>query len=430
MSSHYFAPMRRMFAVVSFTAMSFISVWPSIARAVEAPLTLAEAQRRAVGSSRQVAAQEHAIEASREMAVAAGQLPDPVLKIGVDNLPVEGPDRFSVAHDFMTMRRIGVMQEITRSDKLRLRAERFEKEAEKGQAEKDVAIASVERDVAVAWLDRYYAEQTAALVAAQVAQAKLEIEAAQAAYRAGRGSQADVFAARSALVALEDRAAETARRVANAKVMLARWIGAAADLPLAGKPTTDALAFDSASLDTQLTHHPQLMAIARQRDLAQTEAQLAEANRKSDWSVELMFNQRGPAYDNMVSVAVSVPLQWDRANRQDRELASKLAMAEQARAQHDDAVRAHVAEIRTMINEWQSNRERIVRLQRELAPLAEERTQAALASYRGNKGTLTDVLMARRNELEVRMEVLQLDMDTARLWAQINFLAPQSGDKK
>ena len=59
----------------------------------EAPLTLAEAQRRAIERSLQIPAQDAAIAASREMAVAAGQLPDPVLSIGIDNLPIDGPDR-------------------------------------------------------------------------------------------------------------------------------------------------------------------------------------------------------------------------------------------------------------------------------------------------------------------------------------------------
>ncbi|HYD78466.1 MAG TPA: TolC family protein [Paucimonas sp.] len=400
---------------------------PLRASAADPPLTLAEAQRRAVASSRQVAAHDHAVAAAREMVVAAGQRPDPVLTVGIDNLPVEGADRFSATRDGMTMRRIGVMQEITRADKLRLRAERFEKEVEKGLAERDAAIAVIERDTAQAWFDRYYAERMAALVAAQSVEAKLEIEAAQAAYRAGRGSQADVLAARGALVALDDLAADIRRRIGNARLMLARWIGEAADLPLADRPSLDTLALDRASLEAQLAHHPQLAVAAKQRELAQSEARLAEANRKADWSVELMFNQRGPAYDNMVSVAVSIPLPWDRRNRQDRELASKLALAEQARARHEDAARAHGAEVRALINEWDSSRERAARLQRDLVPLAGERTQAALAAYRGNRGTLAEVLMARRNELEARMQLLQREMETARLWTQLNFLAPRSG---
>src|SRR2546421_4787664 len=77
------------------------------------PLSLQEAQRRALERSRQLAAQDSAVLASREMAVAAGQLPDPTLKLGIDNVPVNGADRFSLTRDFMYIRRIGVIQELT-----------------------------------------------------------------------------------------------------------------------------------------------------------------------------------------------------------------------------------------------------------------------------------------------------------------------------
>jgi outer membrane protein TolC len=138
-----------------------------------------------------------------------------------------------------------------------------------------------------------------------------------------------------------------------------------------------------------------------------------------------MYSQRGSAYSNMVSVGVAIPLQWDQKNRQDRELASKLAMADQAEAQREEALRAHVGEVRAQIQEWENGRERRARYERELVPLARERTQAVLAAYRGGKGSLSEVLAARRNEIEVRMQALQLEMETARLWAQINFLLPQ-----
>jgi outer membrane protein TolC len=140
--------------------------------------------------------------------------------------------------------------------------------------------------------------------------------------------------------------------------------------------------------------------------------------------MEVAYSQRGPAYSNMVSVGVSLPLQWDQGNRQDREVASKLAMVEQARAERDDALRAHVAETRVMIEEWQNNRERLARFEREFLPLANERTGAVIAAYRGGKSSLSDVLAARRNEIDVRLQALQLEADAARLWAQINFLFP------
>src|SRR5258707_7218258 len=176
-----------------FCAALGVGTLPAHAQA----LSLQEAQRRAVERSRQLVAQDSAVRSSREMAVAAGQLPDPVLKAGVDNLPVNGEDRFSVTRDFMTMRRIGVTQELTRGEKRDLRAQRFEREAEKGVAEKAMATASIQRGTALAWLDRYYAEAMLKVFAEQIGQVKGEIAAAEAVYRRGRGSQADVHGASS-----------------------------------------------------------------------------------------------------------------------------------------------------------------------------------------------------------------------------------------
>jgi outer membrane protein TolC len=388
-------------------------------------LTLAEAQRLAVARSRQLVAHDYAVTAAREMAVSAGQLPDPVATLGVNNLPVNGPDAGSLTRDFMTMTSVGVMQEFTRQDKREARAERFEREAQKSLAEKAANAAAIERDTALSWLDRYYAEAMQVVIAEQSRHAQVEVEAAEGGYRSGRGSLADILAARNALVLLDDRASEVRRKVGAAKIALARWIGDAADAPLADKPATDAIRIDPETLETTLGHHPELAVLALKEEVAAAEVRVAQTNRKSDWSVALMYSQRGPAYSNLISLNVSVPLQWDQKNRQDREVAAKLALLDQARAQSEDMVRAHTAEVRTMIDEWQNDRERSARYEREVLPLATERTQATLSAYRDGKASITDVLLARRNEIDLRQQALQLDNDTARLWAQLNFLLPE-----
>ena len=390
-------------------------------------LTLGKAQQIALDRSRQLAAQDAAVTATREMGVAAGQMPDPVLKIGVDNLPVTTSDRFSLTRDFMTMRRVGVMQELTRADKRQARTDRFEREAEKTQAEKIVTVAAIERDTALAWLDRYYSEAMAAVVAEQGLQATLEIQSAEGAYRAGRGSQADIFAARGAVAAFDDRASEIARRIRSATTTLARWAGDAASLPLAGQPVIDRIRLDPEMLDRQLAHHPEILVLQKQEEIAQAEVRSAQANRSADWSVEVAYQQRGPAFSNMVSVGVSIPLQWDQKNRQDRELSAKLALVDKAASEREESLRMHIAETRSMIDEWRTGRERIARYERELIPLANDRTLAAVTAYRGGKSGLNDVLAARRNTIEVRIQALQLQAETARLWAQLNFLAPDEG---
>ena len=90
-------------------------------------LSLDEAIRLATARSRQLDAHNAVAAAARERAVAAGQPADPVLKFGVNNLPITGADRYRLTPDFMTMRSLGLMQEITRADKLKSRAGRFER---------------------------------------------------------------------------------------------------------------------------------------------------------------------------------------------------------------------------------------------------------------------------------------------------------------
>jgi len=370
-------------------------------------------------------AQDRAATAAREMAVSAGQLPDPAVKFGINNLPVTSADRFTLSRDFMTMRSVGVMQEFTRSDKREARALRYEREAQVADAGRALAIANLQRDTAMAWLERHYSERMRDVLIQQRDEARLQIEAADTAYRAARGSQADVFAARSAVALIEDRIAQADRQVLAASTKLARWIGEAATQPLDRLPTMDTPGVELTQLDSVLAHHPQIAVLKRQEDVAQADVAVARTNKRPDWSAELMFSQRGSAFSNMISINVSVPLQWDQKQRQDRELAAKLALVEQARAQTEETTREHAAEIRGMVIEWHSNRERLTRHDNALIPLASERTRAALAAYRGGTGSLTTVLEARRGEIDARMERLRLAMDTARLWAQLNFLNPE-----
>ena len=45
-------------------------------------------------------------------------------------------------------------------------------------------------------------------------------------------------------------------------------------------------------------------------------------------------------------------------------------------------------------------------------------------AYRGGSGALAAVLEARRMEVELRIDRLRLEMETAMLWAQLRYLIP------
>ena len=392
------------------------------------PLTLDEALRLAQERSRQLPAQDAAARASRELAVAAGQRPDPTLTAGINDYPVSGPVAYSLTRDSFTMRQIGVTQEFTRGSKLEARSARMEREADVAVANRELALANLQRDAAIAWLDRYNQERVRDILLTQRDEAKLQIEAADAAYRGGRGSQSDVFAARSAVALIEDRMDQTERQVATAKTRLARWIGTAADEPLAAAPSLATVNFRPEDLETKLSHHPELAVLQKLEDMAQADVEVARTDKKSDVSIGLMYSKSGPSFANYVSLTVSIPLQWDQKDRQDRTLAAKLATLEQRRGELEEATRSHVADDLAMWQEWQSNRVRLARYDSALVPLAAERTRASIAAYRGASAPLSAVLESRRGEIDMRLERLRLEMDTARLWAQLNYLIPSGHD--
>lgn len=409
------------------TAVAVLMLATASASWAADPLTLIEAQRIAASRSQQLVAQGALTAAAREQAVAAGQLPDPVLKLGIDNLPADGPDRGSLTRDFMTMRRIGVMQEITRSEKRQLRSERFERDAQRVQAQRQLTLANLQRDTALAWLDRYYTQAMRELVQQQLEETRLQVQAADIAYRNGRGSQVDVFAARGAVIQLEDRLSQIERQSRNAGLMLARWLGTPdADRPLSGSPPWQTTPLQIGISSEHLKQHPDLLAMSAEVDAVQTDARLAQANKQADWSVEASYAQRGSAYSNMLSIGVSVPLQWDQKNRQNRELAAKLALVDEAKARYEDLLRSHEAEVRGWLNDWQTGKDRISRYRHELIPTARQRTEAALTSYRTGRSDLASALSARRDEIDTRMQALTLEMETARAWAQLNFLIPEN----
>lgn len=408
-----------------FSALLLTCSTPSRA---QLSLSLPEAQRIALVRSQQLVAHDAAAAAVREMAVAAGQMPDPVLRLGIDNLPVNGPDRFSLTRDFMTMRRIGVMQEITRADKRQLKVERVERDGQRVVAERQLALTGIQRETALAWLERYYAQQMVGLFRRQVDEARLQIQGAEIAFRGGRGSQADVFGGRAALANLEDRLRQSERQARSAGLMLARWVGPdAAAQPLAGPVDWRESAQAELLGSGQLAHLPHVAALDAQVGMAETEVRQAQANTRADWTVEAMYSQRGPAFSNMVSLGVSIPLQLDRANRQDREVAARQAALAEARARLEDALAEQDAQGRVLVNDWTAGKERFDRLATDLLPAVRQRAEAALTAYRTGKGDLVSVLAARRDEIDAHMQILTVEMDTARLWAQLNYLVPDAG---
>lgn len=405
-------------------ASAFMAVSHAAAPQSPPPLSLAETVALATARAGDAESSRGAVEAAIQMAVAAGQLPDPVLKLGLDNVPVSGPDKFSLSRDFMTQRSIGVAQEFTRADKRRARAARFEAEASSAEAQRAVSLANVQRNAVSAWLDRWYAEQTGVLLGHHGHPLGLAREAAAAAYRSGRGTRADVLTAELEIQKLQDRLDENQAAVATSTQALERWIGPQASRPLAGRPRLDVPQPVRQFAQGEFDAVPEVEAARRDIALAETEIRTATQASKPDITVELTYSQRGSAFSNMASLNVSFPMPWDQGNRQDREIAARLAQATDARARSEVVRRNLQALVGARLAELQRNLGRLERYDESLLPLAQAQADAALTAYRAGTGTLLAVAEANHRAIDATLERLALEARTAKLWADLAFLVP------
>lgn len=416
--------MRTRFPVSAVLLLILIASGLPLSAQAAAPLTLTEALTIAGRESPRLAAQRSAISAAEETTASARELPDPKLKFGIDNLPADGPDRYNLTRDSMTMRKIGVTQEFVRDGKREIKGRRAENELYREQAMLGDARAALRRDVAQAWIERYFAERMAKVVDEQYAETDLQRESLQAGLRAGKAQAADLLAVQVNLQSLLDRRAEYRRQAARATALLSRWLGAESARPLAALPDR-LLPASHNDVTAHAASHPHLQVLERQIDVARNDAALARAANKPDWDLEVAYAQRGSQFSNMLSVQVSIDLPLFQSNRQDRSIAAKMAQVEQARALREDALRQHRAEAQATWSDWEAATARLQRFDDTLLPLSRERTQLALVAYRGGQGPLAAALEARRVEIELRLQQLQLAAEQGRAYAQLLYFLPQ-----
>lgn len=385
-------------------------------------LSLEEALRIGQEHSARLAAQRSALLSAAEQVGRAAELPDPKLRLGIENLPVTGEDRFRYDRDFMTSRMIGFAQEFPSSDKRRARDLRAQRMRDVEGAALQAQGTLVRRDTALAWLDAYYAEHARESLKRLARQFRLQIDSVPSAIARGRQAAAEGYALRQAFEQANDRVIEQERLVARARIVLGSLLGEPASRPLAAAPDTSRLAHGEDHFVAQLEAHPELRVFSQREDLARAEVELTRSSRKSDWMLEVGYGQRRPYFDNMLSVTVSFDLPWQTERRQDRDIASRLAEVEQARAMREDARRMHEADVRGWLADFRTAQRRIERYQEVLAPLARDRTAAALAAYEGARGELSAVLEAERSKTDVELEMVRALAERARAWANLTFL--------
>ena len=392
------------------------------AHAIEPPLTFEVAVQRGVARAPQLDARASDLAATHEEAARAGRLPDPALTFGIANFPVTAPGAFSLRSDGMTMRTIGVMQGVP---------SRAARNAERGLANAQIDAAEANRvattqtvheRIADAWIDAWAAERARSLLVGLRSESALAVKTTQARLRGGEGGASDALAARAAAALLDNRLEAVDAELAATQAGLQRWVGPTTGA-LADAPDFSRLPFNAERLQRSIDEQAPMRAWAAREQGAQAALDQARAAKHPDWSVSAMYGQRAPGMSDMVSLQFSVSLPLFTRNRQDRGISAKQSQRDAIQADHEDARRSQQEAIARAAATWQGWNRQIERYQETLLPLARDRAQTALASYRGG-GVLQPWLDARRDEIELRLSYADALAARGRLWASLAYLLP------
>lgn len=403
--------------------MSFLLGVP-VAHAGDVPLSLESAVEQALRSAPQLDARAEGADAARSLTVSAGRRPDPQLILGVDNLPVSGPDALSATRDAMTMRKVGLMQEFPSARKRRLQRERAEAEAGVADAELQQSRLEVARDVAAAWIRRATAEVSLRELMALEPEVALQADAVRAAVASGRSTTAEALAADTEVGQFANRILQMRSEVRKATLDLGRWIDVDPSQPLAAMPSFDELPTPAAALLASADQQGPMLPYESRMAAARAEVDLADAERRPDWSAELVFAKRAPDLSNMVMLQFRVGLPLFTRHRQDPVVSARHADLRRLEAERATALRAYTTELKQMLADWELLGSQIRRYERDLLPLARERSRAALAAYGAGRGELRAVLEARRQEIEFVLDHARLQGERGRDWAFLRFASP------
>jgi cobalt-zinc-cadmium efflux system outer membrane protein len=389
---------------------------PSVA---SAGLSFDETTRLAREQAPALQAQRSVLDGAQALLPTAATLPDPRLIVGLDNLPVTGADRFSTTADFMTMQRIGLMQEVPNTAKREARAAGAQARIERERATLAVTELAVRRDAALAWLAVYFAESRAARLADLERENQLLQDTLEARVASGQALPAERTMARIDALMIADRRDDALRDVERARASLRRWVGVRAGEPLEGGPP--ALQVSAEQLRAELHRHAELTPYDAMQAMARAEAREADAEQRGDWGWELVYSRR-PQYGDMMSFQLIFDLPWDRERRQQPKVIAKEREAARIEAERADTLRRHGEEIDAQLAELKALDAQHARLERQALALNTERVALTLASYQAGRGDLGAVLVARREAVETRLRLIDLDAQRAALRVRLNTL--------
>lgn len=375
-----------------------------------------------------VGAQAEQAAAVRRAATAAGALPDPMLGLGMQAVPMDG----SLTREPMTQAPVVTLQQaIPFPGRLRASAAAMRADGDEVDARRRLQIEARALDLAMAAIEAAQVAAEQALVRETLDWMQLLARSAEVRYVSGRGLRQDVEQVRVELGRLQAEQSRLGAMLAGAESGWRAVLGSV-PMPRLSQVSADAPARAWAPPDEvtawALTANPDLQLQQRRRDVA--EARLREARQRyaPDLVLELGYGVRHEDRQDFVSgrLAVSVPV-WAAWSQRARVEGTQrnLAATDLERADVRQRVEARLD---GGLAAWRDADHRRFLYETSVLPDARSARLSAAAAYESGHADIFAPIEAIRRELQSRREyarvVAEQRMAEARLLALAGRLAP------
>jgi len=376
------------------------------ATAQAAALSLEQTLDLAQRYSAELSASRNQVRAFGAMADSARQLPDPELKFGIENLPVQGSNARRFTREGMTMQRVGVMQTFVSADKRERKADTLLAQSASASAQEQVIRAQLQRDTAQAWLDLALSEKAAQAARQLLNETGRQIPVQRSGVASGSAAASSTLALQSALSAMRDNLTLAERDVSLAQTRLYQLTGETFDGVAGALPRYQRLPAEPQTLEQGVSVHPEVVLAAREADVAKARSAQSAVASKPDVGVEVYYARRAEAYGDLAGVMFTVGMPIFQSHRQDKDYAADVSRAMEANDRLSQATRDRVALVRSLVAEYQAAQTLWRRKQQEIVPLSQQRLQVVTAEYRSGQAALDAVLDARRSLLDAQLSAI------------------------
>jgi len=389
-----------------------------------ASLTLAEAEAIAVADDPAMRAASARAAALEERSVAVGQRPDPRLKLGAAQVPI---DSFDLDQEPMTQLQLGVQQHFPPGRSLTYEAQGLAESARAETLRVEARAAQVRLAVRRQFIEVRFQQRATAVLDATRAVFEELVDQATDDYASGRASQADVHRSRLERSRVHDRLLRAEQGELSARAALSEWIGAAATRPM--NPNRDDPAWPREVALEAVDAHPMLAAATASVAAAERRVDAARERYKPGWTLDLTYGDRsgqnpdGSARADFLSAMVSIDLPVFQGRRQDRDLAARGHALAAAQAERDGQRRELVARRDRYRAVLGRDEDRIDLYREALLPAAQASADATLDDYRAGVGSMIEVLRARLVVLELELEQARVEADALQARAELAYLA-------